>query len=259
MSVREERWAGLDTLRLTLDQPKGNVLDAKLTSALHESLKRAAADSSLRAVVLDAEGKDFCFGASVEEHLPDQVAAMLGGFHRLLKLALAFPVPLLVAVQGRCLGGGLELALAGSRLFAGADAMMGQPEIKLGVFAPAASVLLPDRLGPHRAEDLLVTGRSLNAEEAKAYGLIDELCTGTPSEAAKAYVGRYLLPHSRTSLRLACRAARFGRVEALCERLDALEAMYLKELMATPDAVEGLNAFLQKRPPRWNDVAGRNA
>jgi cyclohexa-1,5-dienecarbonyl-CoA hydratase len=259
VTVREERLLRLDALKLTLDKPKGNVLDASLTKALGAALEKAAGDASLRAVILDAAGNDFCFGASVEEHLPNQVAAMLSGFHRVLKQALALPVPLLVAVQGRCLGGGLELALACSRIFAGPSAMLGQPELKLGVFAPAASALLPERVGPHAAEELLVTGRTVGAEEALKLRLVDELCPGNPAEAAAGWVEKHLLPMSKSSLRLAVKAARFGRAAELSRRLDALERMYLDELMATADAVEGLNAFLQKRPPRWSDGTGRSA
>ena len=95
-------------------------------------------------MLIDAEGPHFSFGASVEEHLPDQCAAMLAGLHRLILRMVESPVPLLVAVRGQCLGGGLELALAGHLMFVAPDASLGQPEMKLGVFAPAASCLLPE-------------------------------------------------------------------------------------------------------------------
>src|SRR5690606_24831791 len=77
----------------------------------------------------------------------------------------------LVAVRGQCLGGGLEVAMAGGPIFAAPDAQFGQPEMKLGVFAPAASVLLPYRVNRPAAEDLLLSGRSIGADEAKAIGL----------------------------------------------------------------------------------------
>ena len=130
----------------------------------------------LRGVLLDAEGPHFSFGASVEEHLADRCAAMLASLHALVLAMLEFPAPILVAVRGQCLGGGLEVALAGSPIFAAPDAQLGQPEMKLGVFAPAASCLLPYR-GSARAaaEDLLFSGRSVTATEAKALGLVEAL------------------------------------------------------------------------------------
>jgi cyclohexa-1,5-dienecarbonyl-CoA hydratase len=146
-------------LRLSLNRPKANILDAAMVAALDDALARHLSNPGLGAVLLEAEGPNFSFGASVEEHRPDQCAAMLKGFHRLILRMVESPVPILVAAQGKCLGGGLEVALAGHLLFVAQDATLGQPEIKLGVFAPAASCLLPELAGPMRALDLLLSGR----------------------------------------------------------------------------------------------------
>jgi cyclohexa-1,5-dienecarbonyl-CoA hydratase len=133
-------------LRLRLDRPRANIVDAEMTAALQSVFTTYQDNAALSAVLLDAEGADFSFGASVEEHLPERCAAMLQGLHALIKAMLDFPKPILVAVRGQCLGGGMEVALAGDLLFAAADARFAQPEIKLGVFAPAASCLLPRRV-----------------------------------------------------------------------------------------------------------------
>jgi cyclohexa-1,5-dienecarbonyl-CoA hydratase len=240
-------------LKLTLNQPKGNVLDGKLIAELRAQIAAAKKDASLRAVLVDAAGKDFSWGASVEEHRPEQCAGMLAALHGLVVEMLELPLPVLVAVQGRCLGGGLELALAGSRLFAHPGATFGQPEIKLGVFAPAASALLAERVGAPAAEDLLVTGRTANAEEALKLKLVDELCAtdSTPADAALAYAKAHLLETSRTALRYATRAARMFRVAAVKERLAALEHFYVDDLMKSADAKEGIASFLEKRSPKW--------
>lgn len=240
----------LDVARLTLDHPKGNVLDGPMIEALTTAVEQATAKPKLRAIVLDAAGKDFSFGASVEEHLPPKVGAMLAGIHRLFVLMVRAPVPVLVAVQGRCLGGGLELALAGSRIFAAPDAVLGQPEVKLGVFAPAASALLPGRVGAAAAEELLLSGRTVAAAEALALGLVDEV-VADPAARALAWVEQHLLSLSVGGLRFACRAARLQRTEAFVAQLKALERLYLDELAPTADAREGLSAFLEKRSPRW--------
>jgi cyclohexa-1,5-dienecarbonyl-CoA hydratase len=239
-------------LRLRLDRPKANILDAAMNAALEAALDAHAHHAELRAILIDAEGPHFSFGASVEEHLPDQCAAMLDGFHRLVLKVLRSSTPVMVALRGQCLGGGLELASAAHLLFATPDAKLGQPEIELGVFAPAASCLLPERIGLAAAEDLLVSGRSITGAEALAIGLVTAVAAD-PEEAALAYFDRHLAKKSASSLRFAVRAARSDLAARVAAKLAAVEKLYLSELMATHDAVEGLNAFVEKRPTRWKD------
>jgi cyclohexa-1,5-dienecarbonyl-CoA hydratase len=239
-------------LRLRLSRPKANIVDAAMIAALRSALDEHVSGSHLRAVLLEAEGPHFSFGASVEEHLPASCAAMLRELHALILQLVACPVPVLVAVRGQCLGGGLELAAAGHRIFAAPGATLGQPEIKLAVFAPAASCLLPERIGRSRADDLLFSGRGIGAEEAHRIGLVDVLADD-PEAAALAYFVEHLLPRSASSLRLAVHAARYDYVYRIRRKLAEVERLYLAELMATHDAVEGLSAFIAKRPPVWED------
>src|SRR3974390_220088 len=173
-------------LRLRLNRPKANLIDAEMIAALDRSLAEHLASGSTAAVLLDAEGRQFSYGASVEEHRPEQCATMLRSIHGLILRVLESPVPILVAVHGQCLGGGLELALAGHLLFVASDAVLGQPEMKLGVFAPAASCLLPELVGPQRSFDLLVSGRSINGSRAGEIGLAFQSAT-EPTPAALAY------------------------------------------------------------------------
>ena len=239
-------------LRLRLARPKANIVDAAMIAALRAALREHLPGVQMRAVLLEAEGPHFSFGASVEEHLPGSYAAMLRELHALILELVASTAPVLVAVRGQCLGGGLELAAAGHLIFAAPGAMFGQPEIKLAVFAPAASCLLPERIGPSRAADLLFSGRSISAEEAHRFGLVNALADD-PSHAALAYFEEHLAPRSPSSLRLAVHAARFDFVERIRRKLAEVERLYLKELMATHDALEGLTAFIAKRPPVWED------
>lgn len=239
-------------LRLRLARPKANIVDAAMIAALQAALREHLGENHLRAVLLDAEGPHFSFGASVEEHLPESCAAMLHQLHALIMQMIESPVPFMVAVKGQCLGGGLEVAAAGHLIFAALTASLGQPEIKLAVFAPAASCLLPERMGQARAEDLLFSGRSIGADEAHRMGLVDVLAED-PEQAAIAYYDEHFAPRSASSLRFAVRAARLGVNERLRTKLAAVERLYLDELMATHDAVEGLTAFLAKRPAIWTD------
>jgi cyclohexa-1,5-dienecarbonyl-CoA hydratase len=236
--------------RLRLSRPKANLIDAEMIVALDAALTSQLDRRELSAILLDAEGPHFSFGASVEEHLPAQCAAMLKGIHGLIQRMVESPVPLLVAVRGQCLGGGLEIALAGHLMFVAPDASLGQPEMKLGVFAPAASCLLPEAIGPARAFDLLVSGRSIMGAEAAPIGIACE-ASADPEHAALAYFEEHLKPKSASSLRHAVKAARLDYAARIKDKIRAVERIYLDELMATHDAVAGLEAFIAKKVPQW--------
>ena len=237
-------------LRLRLARPKANIIDAAMIAALAGAFAAHRDNAGLLAALVDHEGPHFSFGASVEEHLPASCEQMLRSLHALLEAMLDWPRPILMAVQGQCLGGGLEFALAGHLLFAAPGAQFGQPETKLGVFAPAASVLLPLRIGQARAEDLLYSGRSIDAQSALAWGLVNEIADD-PAAAAAAYFDKHLAGKSAAALALAVRAAREPFADLARARLDDVEALYLEKLMLTRDANEGLTAFLEKRTPKW--------
>jgi cyclohexa-1,5-dienecarbonyl-CoA hydratase len=237
-------------LRLRLARPKANVIDAAMIAAIDRALTQHLGDLDLLGVLIDAEGPHFSFGASVEEHLPATCAAMLRSLHPVLLRLVASPVPVLVAARGQCLGGGLELALAGTLLFVSPDVSLGQPEIKLGVMAAAASCLLPERIGRAQSDELLLSGRSLGAAEALGIGLVTAIADD-PEGAALAWFKQHLAGKSAAALRHTMRAARLDLVDRVRAKLARVEALYLDELMATRDAVEGLEAFLAKRPPKW--------
>ena len=237
-------------LRLRLARPKANLIDAAMIAALHGALVSHRGREGLRGVILDGDGPHFSFGASVEEHLPDRCAAMLASLHALLLAMLEFPAPILVAVRGQCLGGGLEVALAGSLIIAASDAQLGQPEMKLGVFAPAASCLLRYRVNQAAAEDLLFSGRSVSGEEARTLGLV-QATAADPEAAALAYFDTHLAPKSAAALACALTAARGAFIAEVRARLASVERLYLDALMKTHDANEGLAAFLARRAPHW--------
>ena len=237
-------------LHLTLNRPKANICDAQMIEALQAALDAHADHAALRAVLLDAEGPHFSFGASVEEHLAERCAGMLASLHALILTLAGCRVPVLVAVRGQCLGGGLEIALAGGPIFAAPNAQFGQPEIKLGVFAPAASCLLPWRVSAVAAEDLLCSGRSIDAAQALAIGLV-QMLADDPVAAALAYFAEHLAPRSAAALAHAMQAVRAPRLAAMRDELARVERLYLQSLMKTRDANEGLAAFLAKRSPTW--------
>ena len=243
------QWEDGDVLRLVLDAAPGNVLDAAMVAAIRSAVREARSRTT-RAVVFEGAGKHFSFGASVQEHLPDQVRGMLRGFHGLFRDLIALQRPLLAAVRGQCLGGGLELAAFCHRAFARPDAVLGQPEIRLAVIAPAASIVLPRRIGQPAADHLLLSGATVTGQEAHDLGLVDEVCD-EPTASALGYAAQSFGKTSIAALGMAVQAARTELHAAFLEHIDRLEAVYLDELMSLKDPEEGLRAFLEKRRPVW--------
>jgi cyclohexa-1,5-dienecarbonyl-CoA hydratase len=249
--VHVERLDGGAVWRVRIGGTRGNVLDASAIGALGRLFDEASHAAELKAVCLAGEGEHFSFGASVPEHLPGRVEMMLPAFHAMFRALFDCGVFVHAAVRGRCLGGGLELASACHRVAASPDAVLGQPEIVLGVFAPVAAILLEGRVGRASAEQLCLSGRTVDAKEALALGLVDALADDPEAEAL-AFVREHLAPRSASSLRFANRALRLGLRRRLDDDLGRLEALYLNDLMKTADAEEGLRAFLEKRAPSWS-------
>ena len=237
-------------LALTLNAPKANILDAEMMGGIVAALDEHGSSPKLKAIVFDAEGKHFSFGASVPEHTKERCGDMLAAFHGMFRKLLEVLVLTCAVVRGQCLGGATELVSYCSFIFASPSAMFGQPEIKLAVLAPVASVLLPWRIGGGRAVDLCVTGRSISAERGAQWGLVHEVAED-PAAACGAFVDAELLPKSASSLRYAERAARFDLAQRFEAQIPAIEKMYVGELMETHDANEGIGSFLDKRAPSF--------
>lgn len=251
--VRVERLLDGRVLSLELARPPKNILDGEALAAITAAVRGAADERPLRALLLCAEGPNFSVGASVPEHTRALAPAMLDTFYGTVRALLAPGLPICAAVSGHCLGGGLELVLPATHVVLHAGARVGQPEIKLAALAPIASILLRGRVGQACAEDLLLTGRTLEAGEALRMGLVDAVVHGNPREAALTWIEQHLLPQSASALRVACRAARAGLVRELDALLGEVDRLYREELLATEDAEEGIRAFIEKRPPRWSD------
>jgi cyclohexa-1,5-dienecarbonyl-CoA hydratase len=229
-------------------------MDRALCLDLAAAIRTEARDPRLKAFVLSAEGKHFSYGASVPDHVKGRVEAFLPAFHGIFAAFAESGVPVLAAVRGVCLGGALELASFSSFVVAEKGASFAVPEITLGVFPPVACVTLPWRIGGARAEEMILTGRRVGAEEAKAWGLVDVLCgEGELEGAVEGLLEERIRPKSAAVLRVVSRLARAPLLEAMRSRLPALERTYLGELMSLRDAEEGIRAFLEKRSPAWED------
>src|SRR3972149_11051750 len=154
-----------------LDHPPLNVLTRGVLAELRQALRRLAEQRDLRVLILGACGKHFSAGADVAEHMPPVFRDLIPEFLETVLAVVDFPIPVIAAVQGRCLGGGVELISAAGGILASEDAMFGHPEIKLGVFPPAACVLLPIRCVWGVVSEVLYAGEPITAAQARAAGL----------------------------------------------------------------------------------------
>ena len=237
--------------RVTLDRPPLNIVDLAAAHELVEALERAQRQSGLSALVLAARGRAFCAGVDVRDHLPDRGAEMIRTFGRACALLLEIETPVVAAVQGAALGGGAELALVSDLVWAADGATFGFPEIRLGVFPPIAAAALAGAVPASHAAELVLTGRIIPAAEAEHLGLVTRVVPAAELETAVASLVDQLAALSPEALRVAKRALRLGRGRPEARALEEAERIYLEERLQAADAVEGLNAFLEKRPPSW--------
>lgn len=240
---------------IILNDGKGNVLDSIMMQELNQLFNDFKKNPDIKIITIEGAGKHFSFGASVEEHTKDQVVEMLSNFHKLFYNIIEMSIPTLAKISGQCLGGGNELAIICNFLFADKTAFLGQPEIMLGVYAPPASVILPLKIGTARAEELLITGKIIPAEKALDIGLLNGVFEDkeTMNTGVDEWIEKFIIKKSAISLRYAVKASRVMFNQVLSEKLAELEQLFLKELMETHDANEGINSFMEKRKPVWTN------
>lgn len=236
---------------VTLNHPPLNILDLEMIRTLDASLARLEGLHELRVVVFQANGSAFSAGVAVQDHradrVPDMLASFHGVFHRLRRLAC----PTVAVVDGPALGGGCELAMVCDWVIATSAARLGFPEITLGAFPPVAVAELSSRVGRARALQLILSGEEMLAEEARQVGLVDIVVLEPALEANVERIVGNLRGKSAAALRLAKKAFREAAGREFEESLARAEQVYLKDLLNTMDAQEGVDAFLQKRPPVW--------
>lgn len=239
--------------RITLDRPPLNVLTTAMMRDLTAALDQAATLASVRVVRVDAVGKMFSAGVDVADHEADLLPPMLDALGKLFEAFERLPLPSVTVVHAHALGGGCEIALATDLCLASDRATFGQPEIRLGVSAPPASVLLPRMIGERRALGLLLGGETISATQARDLGIVNQVFpAATFASDADAWINR-LAESSGAALRLAKRTVTGTRGLPVADAHRAALRIYRDELMKTEDAGEGLRAFLEKRPPHWKD------
>jgi cyclohexa-1,5-dienecarbonyl-CoA hydratase len=237
---------------LFLSRPPLNILDLEALQSLERGLGGLAGMSDLHLLVVRGTGgRAFSAGVAVQDHVGERIAPALAAFHGAVRHLRALPAVTVAVVEGHCLGGGLELALACDLVVASDDSRFGLPEIQLGCYPPVAAAALPRLVGRARALDLMLTGRSFDSAEAERLGLLTRRVPRAELDEAVRELTGALLARSAAVIRLAKRAVTAGEELPFSRALDEAERIYLQELTATADMAEGIAAFLEKRPPEW--------
>ena len=237
---------------LILSKPPLNIIDFTMIQEIRTALKQLEGDAGIRELVFRGAGeKGFSAGVSVQDHTPDRVGDVIPAFSDIFRLLARTEKVTVAAVQGFCLGGGLELALMCDLVVAAENAQFGQPEIKLGQMPPIGLILLPYLIGYRKAAELLLTGASIGAREAQSLGLVNRVVP--PEQLSQAVDGllKEINAQSGAILRLTKRALR--RISPLDfeKALQQTEEFFFDTVMKTKDAKEGIFAFLEKRAPQW--------
>ena len=237
--------------RIALNNPPLNVIDLAMMEELAQTLGQIEARPDVSVVILNGQGKAFSAGVDVAAHTPDKVREMLAQFHTVIRTLVASKKVTIAAVHGCCLGGGAELAMVCDMAYTDDSAQWGFPEIKLGCYPPVACTALAALVGQKRAAELILTGRSIAGREAAEIGLANRsMPVGELAGAVDECVA-HLLKLSPRTLAVTKKAAYAWDAMHFDKGLARAEKIYLEELMKTGDAQEGIQAFMEKREPKW--------
>lgn len=239
---------------ITLADPPLNIMSAAMMDALSEALEGAAADATVRVVALRAEGKAFSAGADVGEHHPDRAPQMMAAFGRLFRTLDALELPVVALVEGAALGGGFELAIMADVLLATDQASFGQPEIRLAFIAPVGIVRLLEICGTARAMEITCSGGTYSAEEMQRLGVVSRVVPAGEGEAALEAALRDFRRSSAHIMRMNVRTLKRVRGMGFRAGLGETERVFLEELMAAQDPLEGIASFYEKRRPVWKNA-----
>ncbi|MEA3442399.1 MAG: enoyl-CoA hydratase/isomerase family protein [Chloroflexota bacterium] len=250
--IKLEKGRGI--AKIIINRPPLNVLSLNTIKEMNAALRKLKEDSEVKVVVIRGSGdRAFCAGVDVKDHLGDKLPLMLEEFGQLFKSLREVGKPTIAVVNGVALGGGCEVVAGCDVAIASEKAQLGQPEIKLGVNPPPASVIFPRTVGMKKAFELILTGDTVDAQEAQRIGLVNKVVPdGELDRAADEFVGRFL---DKSGYILGMTREAIYTVREIGDFDKAMDMMtYLSRgIMESEDAVEGLTSFLEKRKPVWRN------
>ena len=237
--------------KLIINKPPLNILNIETLEEMNQALAELRTDDEVKVVVITGAGeKAFSAGVAVGDHLGEQLPKMVEVFNKLFISLVEVDKPTIAVVNGLALGGGCEIVAGCDMAIASEKAQLGQPEIKLGVYPPPASVLFPRILGRRKAFELILSGDSISAREAERIGLVNKAVPDNEFEKATEEFIKRFTANSGLTLTQARRAL-YRNFDL--EFHDAMEVTGADatEVMSGENSVEGLKAFLEKRKPVW--------
>ena len=237
--------------RIEFNHPPLNIIDVPFMEQLASALEEVESYAGVSVVVFSGSDKAFSSGVDVAAHTPDKVEEMLTKFHAIFRTMVASRKVLVAGVRGHCLGGGAELTLLCDLVVTSESATWGFPEISLGCFPPVAATALAALVGQKQAADLILTGRKIDGHRAKSLGLANSAVPDQQVASEVAGLVKQLATLSPAALAATKKAMYAWDSIHFDKGLARAEKIYLEELMKTEDAREGIQAFVEKRSPRW--------
>lgn len=236
---------------ISLRNPPLNIIDTRMMEELTQAIAELEAQPAVSIIVLAGEGRAFSAGVDIAAHTPGKVEEMLAKFHGVIRSLMATKKVTVASVHGLCLGGGAELAMICDLVYTSEDSEWGFPEIKLGCYPPVACTALAALIGQKRAAEMILTGRSIRGREAAEIGLATRAVADVQRSSAVEACVAQLLHLSPAALAVAKKASYAWDSMHFDKGLLRAEKIYFEELMKTSDAQEGIQAFLEKRSPKW--------
>jgi cyclohexa-1,5-dienecarbonyl-CoA hydratase len=230
-----------------------NILTIQMMEQINKALEGFLEDESLKLIIFDHNGKAFSAGVDVSDHMGDKAPKMIKEFHDIFRNLNKLKCPTIASIKGAALGGGCEIAIFCDIVITSDKAKFGQPEIKVGVFPPIAVLAFPQIIGNKKAFELIMLGEIIDAQEALRLGISNHIF---PLESYDQEFNKFIEFFNILStvvLQYTKKAFKKALGIDFKAKLDEIEVFYLEELMSTHDANEGLQAFLEKRPPNWQN------
>ena len=238
---------------IVLNRPPLNIINLQMLEELNAAWSEVEDLRAQVAVISAAGERAFSAGVDVADHSPGKIETMLERFHHVILRIRRSDCVSIAAIHGHTLGGGAELAMMCDLIIAADDAQIGQPEISLGCYPPVAVAYLPEAIGFHKATEMVLVGEPVLAADAERMGIINKVVPrANLTETVDSYVDK-LLTKSSAVLAITKRALREGAGRHFEKALDRSQELYLRDLIRTDDMLEGMNAFLEKRPPSWKN------
>jgi cyclohexa-1,5-dienecarbonyl-CoA hydratase len=235
--------------RITLNNPPLNIIDVTMMDELRAALEQIDVMPEISAVIFAGTERAFSSGVDIAAHTPSNIREMLTAFHSVIRSVVDSNKLTIASVRRHCLGGGAELALMCDIIYASHDSVWGFPEIKLACYPPIATVALSAVVGQKLAADMVLTGRTLNAQEALQAGLVNGVADDPETLVADCM--QRVSQLSPAAIRIAKKAFYAWDAIHFDKGLAHSEQIYFDELMQTEDAREGIAAFIERRRPKW--------